>query len=1353
MSCKFEYKGNEYNSENELLKVLSTDPDILKKYSPKNFYKGEAYTREDIEQFDAKAEQLQKAMNVHIVFDENIDNAHVLGKNDPKTKKAGKPVIMVNPNSLFRETAIHEFGHIFIDSLPNGIENTRIKKAYKMLKGTALEAEVRELYPDLNEEMFIKELITTAIGREGADIWDNKDDLTRWDVFTDWFLGFLNRTFGIPINEIKAMANEMLSGKKVKDDLLSGLSTEIQLLATPSGQQKDDSQQTTTTEKVTELEQTYRGLLARIHSAVTEYTPSDTKAWKNEKEARQLGATMYSRVKDAQAELLELYNTDQKLGLYKYVEWVEKELESLETTIDASKNGGSIYNDQLVKIARWDYAFKTVDDIQSLIVSMERDGELSEEDVKDISDKMKDVQGRRAKANKEILNIQRKRYVSFISINDNSVEQEYIDGYIKEYKDLKLSESGKTLDEHIYDGLKRDEFEIRNETKQRVQLRAIELDYDLDAMAANFYSEKNADSKDIQILSKVVDGVDTTIKAFSESEAGRFDVQHKKFIEDVSSSNNMEKKYENMYTVSDSGDHYFTSRYKPEFIEAHNELKKDVYKAQDGQMYQDIKITKGKDGELYYKIDGAKNSKKLYLGPKDKVKIEYVDGSMHVTLEKDGQTETMSIAEAIASSELYKWEFKNTEKNPQGARVIKKEWENEAYDKLSPSQLVHLEFLKAKTKQADNLTGNNSRLMRSEYGAKFVKLPTMTKTFTQRVTSGQITGGFKDMITDIGRVKADESHEFESKEDANKNTSRLQVVTDISNTISKGVPVKFRGKLKDSKEQSLDLHTITLANLAAAKEHKEKKEMEKTFLIVLDVMKNRKVRDVAGSDNSGKLHKNVKITNANGDLIQPNVYKNRDDGEYRDVLKAMDILERRIYGIKSKYGGEALGGRDVNKLTNAWLRYAGMTSLIGNVPNSIVNYTAGSIQIYIEALGGEHFGVKDYLAGRKTYWNDIKNILNDMGNNIDVSRTNLFMNFFNVTGENKVLQSDFENQNKIKASFNMSNLRPIAKGGEHMMHAQTMYAIMKAIKVMGPQGKFIDKNGKLVKDKKKAASLDEMIEFKHNETTGEVDMKLSPYVQSTTFTRTGTQADILVETRNLIKNKIIDLQGNYDPEIAAAAQKHFWGKLLFFLRKWMIPAYQRRWKGYSEMNKQFGEANQFYSQDLKGHKEGYYVTAVRFFKNILLPAIKKMEWQLVIKGKESMSAMEVANVRKALSELSFIALTWVSYTLLDLQAEGEDEDETLWARYILRRQLSELSSILNPIEAYKIAKTPTASIGMANRIFQIINQSLNLSEEYQQGPKKGRNKLWVKTLKSVPIFSQREKDIEDSLNFLERMSF
>jgi len=1352
MSCKLEYKGIEYNSESELLRVLQSDPDMLKKYSPKHYYRGEAYTREDIDQFDAKARQLQKAMNVQIIFDENIDNAHVLGKNDPKTKKAGKPVIMINPNTLFRETAIHEFGHIFLDSVPNGIENTRVKKAYEQLKDTPLEAEVREMYPNLSEEMFIKELITTAIGREGADIWDNKDDVTRWDVFKDWFLGFLNRTFGIPRDEIRAMAQEMLSGKEVQSDLLAGLSPDIQELATPAAQQESTSSSSNTTQKITEIEQTYRGLLARIGNALTEYTPSDTKAWKNERVSQQLGPTMYSRVKDAKKELMELYNTDQKLGLYKYVEWVEKELTSLETTIDNSKQGNaSIKNHQLVKIARWDYAFETVDDIQSLMVSMERDGEISEEDAKDISEKIKDVQGRRTRAKKEILSMQRKRYVSFIAINDNSVEQEYIDGYVKEYKALDIEESGKTLEEHIFQGLQRDKAEIRQETRSRVESRALELDYDLDLMAANFYSEKNADSKDIQVLSKVVDGVDTRIKAFAESEAGVFDKQHKAFLEAVSNKNNMEEKYKNMYTVSESGDHYFTSKYKPEFIEAHNELKRNIYKAQDGNIYQDIKLTVGKDGKLYYKLEGEKNNKTLYLGPKERVKVEHIEGSMHVTLTQGEETETITVAEAIASSELSKWEFKNTIKNEKGARVVSDQWLNDAYKNLSPAQMTHLQFLKDKTKQADNLTGNNSRLRKVEYGAEFVKLPTMTKTFTQRVTSGEISGGFKDMITDIGRVKADEAHEFETKEnDLKKN--RLQVVTDISNTIQQGVPVKFRGQLKDSKEQSIDLHTITLANLAAAKEHKEKKEMEKTFLIILDVMKNRKVKDVAGSERSSKVHRNVKITNANGDVIQPNVYKNRNDGEYNDVLKAMDILERRIYGIKSKYAGE-IKGKDINKLTNSWLKYSGMTSLIGNFPNSFVNYTAGSIQIYIEALGGEHFGVKDYLSARKTYKRDLKNILNDMGKNVDTSRTNLFMNLLNVTGENKILQSEFENQNKVKASFNMSNLRPFAKAGEHMMHALTMYSVMKSIKVMGPGGKYIDKKGKVVNKKKDAASLDEMIEFKHNEATGEVDMKLSPFVQSTTFTRTGDHQDIILETRNLIKNKIIDLQGNYDSEIAAAAQKHFWGKMLFFLRKWMIPAYQRRWKGYSEANKEWGEANQFYSQDLKGHKEGYYVTAYRFFRNTLFPAIKKMEWQLVLKGKEEMSAMEIANVRKALAELGFIALTWLSYTILDMEADGDDDDDTVWARYVLRRQLSELSSIFNPIEGVKIASTPTASIGMLKRILQVLYQGMDPMEEYKQGPKKGRNKLYIKSLKAIPGSSQYQKDVEDSLNFLDKLSF
>jgi hypothetical protein len=57
------------------------------------------------------------------------------------------------------------------------------------------------------------------------------------------------------------------------------------------------------------------------------------------------------------------------------------------------------------------------------------------------------------------------------------------------------------------------------------------------------------------------------------------------------------------------------------------------------------------------------------------------------------------------------------------------------------------------------------------------------------------------------------------------------------------------------------------------------------------------------------------------------------------------------------------------------------------------------------------------------------------------------------------------------------------------------------------------------------------------------------------------------------------------------------------------------------------------------------------------------------------------------------------------------------------------------------------------KILQVTYQGMDPLEEYQQGPKKGRNKLWIKTLKATPIFSQLEKDIEDSLNFLEKLSY
>ena len=155
MSCKFTFKGKEY-TEAELIKALSNDPEIRAKYFPQEERGSSDYTKEELSVFRAKISRLQEAMDVQVIMDSTVPTSRVLGKNDPRVKQAGKPVILINPEKIFKTTAIHEFGHIFIDSFPKGLKNPRLQRALKQLEGTALESDIKEKYPDLNQEMFQK---------------------------------------------------------------------------------------------------------------------------------------------------------------------------------------------------------------------------------------------------------------------------------------------------------------------------------------------------------------------------------------------------------------------------------------------------------------------------------------------------------------------------------------------------------------------------------------------------------------------------------------------------------------------------------------------------------------------------------------------------------------------------------------------------------------------------------------------------------------------------------------------------------------------------------------------------------------------------------------------------------------------------------------------------------------------------------------------------------------------------------------------------------------------------------------------------------------------------------------------
>ena len=1341
MSCKFKYKGKFYTKKELEIEFLR-DPKIAEKYLPKEERSlREDYTREDLSVFERKIDRLKKTMDVEVIMDKTIDSSRVLASGDKRTKEAGKPVILINPDSIFTTTAIHEFGHIFIDSFPKGIDNPRLKKAYEMLKGTDLEKEVKELYPELNDEMFAKELITTAIGRKGSEIWDSVDNQGIWESIKQWFLSFLKKKFGFStMDEVESLTRELLNKKKKA----TGSSTINQYLKAERINVKEEEGSTKADKSIQALEKVYKDVHARIANIHREYKPEGAQAEERELALSAKGTTQFESITELKDAVEDLDKVDRMLGIEKYIQWVDKEVDKVKKVFSKRKESKTLTDKKIQASVQWNEGFSLVEEIQGLIVGLRQADELSEEKFDEYRKLISEIQAKRTELESDLLEETRKAYAKFVADTDNKIRTQYENSFEKEYEDLGLSSSGQSLDSYVKERLRDEEGKIREEAYDQAYQESYHAISDLHGFAAIALSEKNANSNDIQLLSGAAEKADKKVNFFAQDEAAQFDADNEIFKK-ISNNTNQANKYKNMYEFSEGGQAYYTEKYRPDFAEERSEFIKSIHDKDHGhEKYKDIKVSKAKGKKLEYVIDGETREIEIYGAWNYNVETNENGESIHISYTLDGEKKYTQTTEAIAKSEYARWKNENIdfeEINGVYKGTPKKKWESENYKKLSDEQKKSLDFLKRKAKEGNNLTkGKNSLFTKKAFGQEFIRLPGVLKKDTQRIIQGQ----YKDSIMHkVNEMTSTQKDDFETQDGGEGILQSFRkVYANVSNKEKLKVPIAFRARLK-AEEQSLDLHTITLMNLVSAKNHEVKEELETTFLIVLDVMKNRNVPDTTGVDRLKKVH-----------MLSEDTPIYKDKGASQDYKKGLDILQNRIYGIKNIDSGRISAGTkkdgtkrevDINALTRSWLKFSGWVSLTLNWINSTVNLSTGTISNLIEASAGEHYNLKDWAVGKKKYWTNIKEIANDWGSNVDKSRTNLFMNAFNVMGDGNYLDNDFSEKNKFQALMKMDSLRPLAKMGEHMMQAQVMYATLNHIKVMDKDGNYLDINGDVVKDKKNAASLDEMIEFTPDTSTGGINVKLNPKVESSTFTRVGGPEQVIQEAINLVRYKVRELHGNYDPNIQAAAQRHALGKLTWFLRKWIEEGYFRRWRGTKNIftkNSEIDELDKFYSQDAKSEREGYYVTATRFLTRVIAPAVMQMNIEIIKEGAGNLSTSQKANLKKLITELGMIALSLAAYLAMD-----EDEDEILY-KYIFRRQLAELSFFINPPDALKVVSTPTASIGTIRNIFKVLSQSLDPLETYEQGPHKGRNKLQVALLKNVPIFSQTLRDTKSSLDFL-----
>lgn len=1286
------------------------------------------YEKEDIDTFARKAELLKESMNVEVILDYDVSTSRVLGSLDPRVVKAGKPVILINPLKIFKTTAIHEFSHIFIDSFPKGLDNPKMQKGLNMLKGTSLWSEVESMYPELSEDNLHKEILATAIGRRGAEIWDeNTESETKssWEVFRNWVMDFLKRTFGLNEDAVSSLTRELLDSK-VKKEVNENMNE--QAMEERLGRFIDESDNSEEKSLETSVDLVYEQLQSRIGVIFESRDPKtiaekEAEAIKRMKARNKQDTTAFEKIAELNKMIGEYKEKNKILGLVRYNKWAKKQVYSMTLRINQMKEKGSINPRAIEELKEYNSAFELVDQMELLVIGMYDKGEISKSRKDTFLSDFKKTSEIRNSVSKELLTAQREIYAKIMMEKSNMHQTEYINDYERQWERLRPQESKNVW---VKAKMEENKEEINGKAYQFYLMLAEKSIKDISSLAGMFVNEKNISSTEIQVISRMMDAADMETSGFMQEEASKIKSNYDNYTK-KNSSQNMEEKYSDLIEFDEDGHASLVSRYLPSFNNTYNRLTID---AKDPEKYNEKFKDVVFDG-LNYTINGVK--KKLNIGKW--AKDVSIDGPLvKYTINKIEYSK--SVASVLANEELNDWMKDNTDRvtNSDGMVSIfpKDKWINSRYDSVSNDSF--LSFFESLANSADKLYESKHSLISNIFTSKIIRLPGITKTSMERVMEGNIGSAAIDKITDMFKRKEDE---FELQEEAEGDKLFRKVFADVTNNEKLNIPIPYRGRLSKS-EQSLDLHSIFLMNLEGAKNYEQKKKIEASINAVIDVMGDRMIPDYEGLSLLAKYH---------GFSGAGNLQVNKSRSELpNDVKKAMDMRENRLYGVKEKSAG-SIAGVNIQKGMSTYLGYASNVSLVGNYLNSIINLTSGSISNIIEAAGGETYGFKDWQVAEKAYWSDIKGNLDDIGSSIQTSKTNLLMNYFNVMGSANSINNRFSDTSKFKSLLNLQSLRIFDHGGEHMLQGKTMYAILNSIKALNDKGEFINKEGEVVLEKE-AMTMIEAINFKGN--AGNVKLTLNKHVKANTFSLLGgTEENMLLEIRGLIKKKTIDLYGLYDENLKAAAQREWWGKLIYFLKKWIEPSATRRLRGIStslKNSKDLREIDMHYSEDLKQYQEGYYTTAIRFVSQ-LIKAGKDFKLELISLNFEKLNSHEKANIRRISMELGMLSLTVSAYAV----AGGYDDDpdeSTLMARYLLSKEISELTYFLNPLEALRLAQSPTAALGVVNRNISVLTQLASPTEEYESGINAGRNKLYVKLRKSTPfIASFLEKDLETALRF------
>lgn len=889
------------------------------------------------------------------------------------------------------------------------------------------------------------------------------------------------------------------------------------------------------------------------------------------------------------------------------------------------------------------------------------------------------------------------------------------------------------------------------------------------------------------------------MQTYREGEA-KFAKLHKDYTA-TNRGHAISKKYSNLLSKDAKGNHYLRSKYKMEVLDSYNEMidkanielygnytqmnvssgevkkiyehNETLFRNEDNKDFAKDSLlnlqSKEKTSSLNVQVTEKKNyskenkdndinevvriftdfrslaeleKSKLYANERSRGSKEnpalyaYLQGTADLTAYRV-QRVTEKTSKNFKTSQAYKdWLNKYTEHNvPKGAnpfsvqRTIKKEYLDPTYDALDEASKNALEAFNGQARVSDLAYKSGGKLQVSLFGAVFVKLPSRHKSALERRTEGDLVNIVKDNFKDLQTLREDDYDIGEP--------------LDSQGNVIRKLSVRNRGYVRPE-DQSLEVFDLFREELEYSLRYTQGNLLETELSALRDVVGNKKF--IKQNVRTGGISKNSNNKN------QPTQYI---DGVNSNTYKKLTgMMESNLYDI-TLYNGGKWGSFEVNKLAGAINGFGASVALTMNSASGIANVMNGVAQLHIEAIGGHFFNLKDLTLSERDYTKDLPHIMSDLSKPVKESKTNAMLQMFDFVGGMSMAQQSFLKDSLYKKLVSKEQMNVMNEMGEHAMSAIITGAILRNIKVMNADRKFINSKGEVVASEKDAASMYDMLKF--NENTG--IMTIDSNVVYTTHTYEVSLKDGgLSHISALIKKKSVDLYGAYDTRMLNEFQKTIIGKSIFMFKKFFVPGLQLRYRGYSNLTKSREEIREdelLYSNALKEYEEGYYISLARMLRESALN-LRSQGLKFIPSYYNKLSDYEKANIRKATTEL--IATTVILPALALAVIMGYDDDERPYALlYQINRLQQELNQFKDPRDLIKMTTNPIAGLNIVNNALSLMGNiitPLNINPtgnehyfDWLSQDREGNNQLLKSVYKTLPFTSQLNREWKDLVNY------